>query len=162
MDHAKPWLRYVQARDLDDATHKFDGLEVKNIGNETLGDINGFIFDEATGEPYYVVVDAKGWFKTRHFLVPIGHARLDPERSALSVELTRDQVKQFPGFDLKEFERWTRDDVERFSRDTARVCCVKTSMVVSGPQESWKDAAHYRRPEWWDKNVRTGSMAQSK
>ena len=137
MDHTKPWLRYVEAKDLDDSTHKFAGLAVKNVGNDKLGDVNGFVFDAETGEPYYVVVDAKGWFKTRHFLVPIGHAQLDPARTALSVDLTQDQIHKFPGFDLKEFERWTHDDIEAFDKQTKSICCDTTF-------------DHYNRPDWWD------------
>jgi hypothetical protein len=63
-----------------------------------LGDVNGFIIDSTTGDPHFLVVDSKGWFKTTHFLVPIAHARLDPAKGGLVVDLTRDQVRRFPGF----------------------------------------------------------------
>ncbi len=62
MDHPRPWLRYVEASDLDNSTFDFDGLDVENSSGYKLDDVDGFILDADTGRPYYVVVDSKGWF----------------------------------------------------------------------------------------------------
>ena len=152
MDHPLPWLRYVSASDLDDSVIDFDGLDVENAKGETLGDVNGFILDADSAQPYYVVVDSKGWFKTKHYLLPVGHAQFDAERKRLVADLTRDHIKKFPGFDLDKFEKWTEDDLVRFSRDTAGACCVDVTVVTTETAAPWQSASHYQMPSWWDSN----------
>ena len=83
MDHPLPWLRYVDASDIDDNTIEFDGMNVKSPSGDKLGDVDGFIVDSESGRPYYVVVDAGGWFKSKDFLMPIGHVRLDADADSL-------------------------------------------------------------------------------
>ena len=56
MDHPRPNLRYVDAKDLDDTATRLRGLRVDSIGNEQLGKLEGFIIDGNTGRPYHVVV----------------------------------------------------------------------------------------------------------
>jgi hypothetical protein len=150
MDHPKPWLKYVKASDLHDKSIAFDTFEVKNGAGDRLGDVNGFIIDSTTGDPYYLVVDSRGWFKTKHFLVPIAHAGLDAAKGGLVVDLTQDQVRKFPGFDLDEFEKWSDAQHDRFSRDTAAICCVDAAATTVEPDARWTSGAHHRRPEWWD------------
>jgi hypothetical protein len=150
MDHPLPWLRYVSAGDLDDSTFDFDGLDVKNAEGESLGDVNGFVLDADSARPYYVVVDSKGWFKTKHYLLPIGHAHLDADRKMLVADLSRNHIKKFPGFDLDKFAKWTPADLDRFSRDTASACCVDVTIVTTTPAAAWHTAPHYDLPSWWD------------
>jgi hypothetical protein len=150
MDHPKPWLRHVKASDLHDNTIAFDAFEVKNVAGDHLGDVNGFIVDSTTGDPYYLVVDSRGWFKTKHFLVPIAHARLDAATGGIVVDLTRDQVHGFPGFDLDEFDGWSDEQFDRFSRDTAAACTVEAAVATVEPGAHWTSLPHHRRPDWWD------------
>jgi hypothetical protein len=151
MDHPRPWLRYVQAGDLDNTTIAFDDLEVENQAGEDLGGVNGFILDADTGHPYYVVVDSGGWFRSKHYLLPIGHVRLDSARRLLVADLTRDHIKRFPGFDLGKFEKWSGEDLARFDKETADACCVDVTVVTTEPAEDWSTASHYRRPDWWER-----------
>ena len=150
MDHPRPWLRYVNAGDLDDSTFDFDGLAVVNPAGEKLGDVNGFILDADSARPYHVVVDAKGWFKTKHFLLPVGHARLDAQRKALVADLSKDHIKKFPGFDLDAFAKWSPEDMDRFNRETADACCMDVTIVTTEPAAGWQTASHYAMPSWWD------------
>jgi len=150
MDHPRPWLRYVSAGDLDDSTFDFDGLDVVNAAGEKLGDVNGFILDVDSARPYHVVVDSKGWFKTKHYLLPIGHAQLDLQRKVLVADLTKDHIKKFPGFDLATFAKWSDEDLDRFNRETAEVCCVDVTIVAAAPAAEWHTASHYAMPGWWD------------
>ena len=98
MDRPLPWLRYVDADDVSDPTVDFDGMGVESPSGEHLGDVDGFIVDSDSGRPYYVVVDSGGWFKSKHFLVPVGHARLDSgtDADALVVDITRERIDRFP------------------------------------------------------------------
>ena len=73
--------------------------------------VDGFILDNSSMRPYYVVVDSGGWFKSKDFLVPIGYARVDDDRDALVVNLPKSRIERFPGFDRDQFDRLTEDDI---------------------------------------------------
>src|SRR5262245_60642316 len=104
MNRPLPWLRYVDASSLDDDRIDFDGLNVESPTGEHLGDVDGFIVDSKSSRPYYVVVDAGGWFKSKHFLLPVGHTRFDADQEVLVTELSRERIERFPGFDKGNFE----------------------------------------------------------
>jgi hypothetical protein len=82
-------LRYLDADDLDDSTVDFSTLDVHGSDDRDLGDLDGFIVDSQSGRVVYAVVDSGGWFRSRHFAVPIGHAQLDNGRRRLNVNVTR-------------------------------------------------------------------------
>jgi hypothetical protein len=155
MEHPQPWLKYVDAGDLDNDAIDFDGMNVESPTGEHLGDVDGFIVDSDSGRPYYVVVDAGGWFKTRHFLLPIGHAELDAaeDGEALVVDLNRERIDKFPGFDIDEFDRLTATDMTRMNNAICTVCSVEGGGFT--PSESYSAAwerADFRQPDWWTAN----------
>src|SRR5262245_62875518 len=93
-------LRYLDAGDVDDSVVNFDGLDVRGHDNEKLGDIDGFIVDVTSGRVLYAVIDASGWFTTRRFLVPIGHApTIDRADRALRVDVPRAALERYPRFE---------------------------------------------------------------
>ncbi len=149
MDRPFPWLRYLDAGDLDEDRIDFDGMNVESPTGEHLGDIDGFIVDSADGRPYYVVVDSGGWFKSKDFLLPAGYARLDLDRQVLVASIDRIRIDRFPGFDTHEFEKFSREDLDRYA---AAFC--DASVAASGApafEESaraWEGPA-YQRPDWW-------------
>ena len=73
MNHPRPGLRYVSVSDLKDERHTFEDITVEDPGGETLGLIAGFVLNVNAIQPYYVVVDGGGWFRSKYFLLPIGH-----------------------------------------------------------------------------------------
>lgn len=147
MDHPRSWMRYVAASDLDDGPLHFDGFEVDGIDGKKLGKVDGFIVDIADGRPYYVVVNAGGWFRSKFLLLPVGHARLDEERKVLISDLSRDRVENFPGFDKAEFEQLSDDELTRLAERIAINCCDDETTFTD---RSWIDQPHYRRPDWWE------------
>ena len=148
MDHPRPWMRYVDAGDLDDGTIDLDGLEVDSASGERLGKVDGFVIDVDSGRPYYIVVDAGGWFRSKEYLLPVGHARLDRGRHALVADLTRDRVEKFPGFDKDEFVRLSDTELERFGAATAAACCESDAAMAT--ERAWHEQPHYRQPDWWE------------
>ena len=151
MDRPRPWLRYLNADDLDDTSVRFAGMKVENAQGEKLGTVDGFIIDVDTARPYYVVVDSGGWFKSKHYLVPVGHARLDGERGAMLADLTRERIKRFPGFDKDEFVKLSDQELEQFAQSTASACGVTEIVIVSDvPWFEWQP--HYEQPDWWQSN----------
>jgi hypothetical protein len=144
-------LRYIDADDLDDDTFDFNGLKVRNDAGETLGKVDGFIVDADSARPYYVVVDAGGWFKSKHFLLPVGHARLDADGDALVANLTKERINRFPGFDKDAFEKLSDADLKRMNDSICEVTSV-TAMVYS-PEEPYSaawDRPQFRQPDWWN------------
>src|SRR5207247_2137604 len=117
-------------------------------GGEKLGHLEGFIIDGSLGRPYYGVVNAGGWFKSKHFLLPIGYTRLDDTQKALIADLDKERIKQFPGFDLDKFEKLSDEDLKRIADETAAACSPTEILVVE--ELVWTDRPHYQAPSWWD------------
>ena len=143
MDHTRPTLRYINAKDLSDSGPKLGGLPVS--GGETLGKVDGFIIDIATGRPFHIVVDAGGWFTHKYFLLPVGHAMLSHDGATLVADLTKDRVKRFPGFDKGAFTTLTDEDVKRLDDAMTAACCPDEVVAIT----VWDSGTHYRYPEWW-------------
>jgi hypothetical protein len=148
VDHPLPWLRYVEANRITTPDLRFEGLKVRNDAMETLGHVQGFIVDSTAMRPYYVVVDSGGWFKSKDFLVPIGHARIDADRDALVVDIAKSRIERFPGFDLDEFERLKEEDVRRMSDAICEVCGGEVRPAGGALSSTW-ERPEYRQPDWW-------------
>jgi PRC-barrel domain protein len=148
----------MSAGDLDRETIDFDGMHVESPNGAHLGDVEGFIVDSDSGRPYYVVVDAGGWFKSKHFLLPVGHVSFDAGNETLRADLTRDHVQKFPGFDKNEFEKLSADELRQFNDETCRACAIEGVTVVYTDGEpiaaAW-DRPDFRHPEWWRDPVRS-------
>jgi PRC-barrel domain len=149
VDHPKPWLRYVEADKVDDKTLDVDDMLVRNSAKEKLGNVDGFIVDSESGRPYYLVVDAGGWFKSKQFLVPIGQVQVDDDRDAFVVGLSKEQIHRFPGFDSDEFEKLKDRDIKRIND---QICDVYQPGVAYPTDEPYFAAwarKPYRSPDWW-------------
>jgi hypothetical protein len=153
VNHPLPWLKYVDAENVHYREEDFDGLPVESPTGEKLGSIDGFIVDSVSARPYYVVVDAGGWFKSKHFLLPIGHATVstDPERDALVAGINRDRIDRFPGFDKDEFDKLTPDSVKRLN-DQICEAINPGSYRSDEPYHAAWDRPDYRYPDWWHAN----------
>jgi hypothetical protein len=150
MDHPKPWLRYVEADELESASFNFDDLNVESSSGEKLGEVDGFIVDAASGRPYYVAVDAGGWFKSKLFLLPIGHTTFDRGRQRLVADVTRDRVTRFPGFDRREFETLSDEEIQRMDEQIVGACCPTQVIDRKAAVSRFDQWAHYRAPGWWE------------
>jgi len=151
MDHPRPGLRYISVHDLDGGQPSFEDFIVQDPTGERLGLLEGFIVNVNDSQPYYAVVDAGGWFRSKHFLLPVGHVALDSEAHRLVADLSREHVKRFPGFDLDEFKKMSDDDLYRISRQIVAACCPEEAIDASQPVETrFEIWAHYRTPTWWD------------
>ena len=151
MDHPRPWLRYVDAGDLDDDAFDADSLDVTSTAGDKLGDVDGFIIDSATGRPYYVVVEAGGWFRSKHFLLPIGHVRHDASRHTLVADIARDRIERFPGFDKDEFAKLSDEELERIDYSIGAICCP-TDAEAGGEHRARDQWKHLATPDWWQSN----------
>ena len=149
MQQPKPWLRYVDADDVSDETLELDGMKVRNDVGDKLGTVDGLIVDSESGRTYYVVVDAGGWFKSKHYLMPVGQLHLDDDRDALVVNLSKDQISKFPGFDTDRFDTLTADDIARINGETLAVVEPLTDYATSSPYDAAWSRPSYQEPSWW-------------
>ena len=132
-------LRYVDADEVGSEVVDFDGLKVRTPEGDKLGEVDGFIIDRSAQRAYYIVVDSGGWFSSRQFLVPIGHARMDDDGDALVLDVTRDTISKYPKFDRDSFERLDDEELRAYRERFDVTCCPET---VS-PND------HYAPPSWW-------------
>jgi hypothetical protein len=141
-------LRYLGAGDVDDGVVDFDGLDVRGQDGEKLGQVNGFIVDLATGRVLYLVIDSGGWFRTRRFLAPIGHAVVDRPANALSLDITRERLTGYPEFDETRFSQFSDADLFSFDARMAEICCPDEQAGGDGTS-AYDTRRHYRQPDWW-------------
>jgi hypothetical protein len=140
MDHTRPELKYVDARELNGTAARLDGVPVVGSDGETLGKVDGFIIDVRAGAPRHVVVSA-GWFIHKHFLLPIGHVNLSPDDTELRADITKARVEGFPGFDKDEFETLTAEQADKLDQTVA---------AATGAGDPSDSGAYYRVPAGWD------------
>jgi hypothetical protein len=140
-------LRYVEADEVGSEVVDFDDLKVRTPDGDKLGEVDGFIVDPEGKRAYYVVVDSGGWFSSRQFLVPIGHARIDDDGDALVLDVTRDTISRYPEFDRKSFGRLSDSELRTYQQRYGEICCPDDAAAV----EDWKYDAyqHYQQPTWW-------------
>jgi hypothetical protein len=152
MDHPLPWLRYVDAGDLGRSSMAFDGMRVESVSGQDLGKVDGFIVDASSGRPYHVAVDAGGWFKSRLFLLPIGHVGLTGSgpKARLVANISKEHIDRYPGFDRGEFEKLTDADLQRMNTEMASACCPTEIVIVAAGEPLFDSWSHYRAPSWWD------------
>lgn len=149
-------LRYLDADDLDDFDVDFDGLDVRGVGGDKLGEVDGFLVDPGPGRVLYTVVDSGGWFTSRRFLVPIGHAVVDRERPSLHVDIARDRLRDYPEFDEARFRDLSDEELRSYDGRMRSICCPDE---VRGEASGWHhgDARHYQQPAWWSAGAYTAS-----
>jgi PRC-barrel domain protein len=146
MDHPRPGLKYVDAKDLDKKTFDFSEVEVDDPAGEKLGRVDGFIIDVAEARPYHVVVEAGHWFKHKRFLLPIGYVALDTTSRRMIAEVPKARAERFPGFNRGEFERFTDADIDRMAESSAAAC----SSAPLDTSTMWYSWSLYEYPHWWD------------
>jgi hypothetical protein len=152
VDHPLPWLRYVDAGKVTAPDFAFEGMKVRNDAMETLGKVHGFVVDNASMRPYYVVVDSGGWFKSREFLVPIGHARIDDDRDAIVVDLPKSRIERFPGFNRDEFQRLSKEEIGRMNDAICSACADSNDVYVpADPLAPAWGRPEYTQPDWWSR-----------
>lgn len=149
-------LRYLDADDLDGSDLDLDGLDVRSADDEKVGEIDGFLVDSGSGRVLYTVIDSGGWFTSRRFLVPIGHATLDPDRSALRVDVSRATLRQYPEFNERTFSTLSDDDLRSYEHRLGTICCPDD---LAAERTAWRHetARHYQQPAWWAASAYTAS-----
>jgi len=151
MDHPRPGLKYLPVKEFDrqNPSTRFGEFTVKDKADEKLGKLEGFIIDVNSARPYYVVVNAAGWFRSKHVLVPIGHVALDDDSRALIADVPKERIKRFPGFDLDTFSQLTQPELDQMAAAIGGICCPDHTIEPDEVLVSVDVWAHYATPTWW-------------
>lgn len=100
--------------DEQQATDDVRGSKVYGFGDEKLGKIDDVIFDHATGQISYVVVDTGGWLSSKKFVVPPQALQPSVDHdNDFRIDLSQDQIGSLPPYnesDLKSDEKWADYD----------------------------------------------------
>jgi sporulation protein YlmC with PRC-barrel domain len=91
------------------------GSKLYGLNDEKLGKIDDVIFDHATGDIRYIVVDTGGWLSSKKFVVPTDRLRVSADhKDDFAVDLNKQQIEAFPPYNeshLESDEQWA--DYER-------------------------------------------------
>src|SRR5579862_9970829 len=86
------------------------GANLYGRDDDKLGKIDDVIFDHATGNVSYVVVDTGGWLTSKEFLVPANRLQASSKHEDdFSCGLSKQQIENFPPYkksDLESAEKW--------------------------------------------------------
>jgi len=94
-----------------DAAEDVRGAHLYGVNDEKLGKIDDVIFDHASGDIRYVVVDTGGWLSTKKFIVPASALRASAKHeNDFEASLSKQQIESFPPYnesDLDSESKWT-------------------------------------------------------
>jgi PRC-barrel domain len=144
MDRHPSRLRYVDAGQLDSRVLSLDGLDVRNTRDEHIGDVQGLLIDSVSGRPRYLVIDSGGWFRSRTFLLPVAHARLDESRRALRADIDKDTINRFPQMRSDRYDALTDEELQQYDEGVWRSCGLTQSSRTTGAP------GYDASVTWWD------------
>lgn len=99
------------------------GKQVENLSDEKLGDVKDLVLDPQNGRVAYAIVSVGGFLGMGDREVAVPWEAMDvtheDDKTHLSLDITKERLKQAPEFKDEEWERmgnreWIRDDVYGF------------------------------------------------
>jgi sporulation protein YlmC with PRC-barrel domain len=103
-------LRDYRFSDSEAAGADIRGASVYGIDDDKLGKIDDVIFDHASADIKYVVIDTGGWLSSKKFVVPAERLRASAKHEDdFEVGLDKSQVEKFPPYneeDVESSRRW--------------------------------------------------------
>lgn len=111
------------------------------MASDDLGHLDGFIVD-AAHRPRYIVVEPRGLFARRRYLVLATHVRVDKTAGALTVDLDTEVAARYPPFDPDAFERMDEDEWRGYEQS------VLVSFPPAAPEEGREPGLSDDAPDW--------------
>ena len=93
------------------------GANVYGADGEKIGDIDDVIFDHASGDIRYLVVDTGGWLSSKRFILPPDRIRIG-QGDEFVVDMRKEQIERLPAYDegaVEDDARW-RDYEDRYEK----------------------------------------------
>jgi sporulation protein YlmC with PRC-barrel domain len=98
--------RFSDAETADDIR----GSSVYGRDDQKLGKIDDVIFDHATGNIQYLVIETGGWLSTKKFIVPPDQLQASAKHEDdFQMAATKKQIEAFPPYnedDVRDADRW--------------------------------------------------------
>jgi ferritin-like metal-binding protein YciE len=107
-------FRYIDRKQLDFSRLTSEALHLRNDADEELGAFDGLVIAAGTTTPRYIVVDDRGLFKGRRYLLPVGKVRYDEAAQVLRVNLPKDIAERYPEFDRDQFETMSEEELRGY------------------------------------------------
>src|SRR3954464_10675142 len=114
MDFHKPNSRIVFARDMQPWPCRSDCPDVLGSRGESFGRLEGYVLNAQSGRPSHIVVNTDGGFGSKYLLLPMQRVALDDTQARVITDLSDDDMKTLPGFDL-ELGSMPDEDVDALS-----------------------------------------------
>ena len=112
MPLVEPQLRYLDANHVGTTAGRLDGAVLVNPANARIGVLGGVLVDPQHRQVrYYVIERKRGWFGSRHYLLPLTATRLDRDRHTLEVDVEAEEIPQLPEVDPDDLPRFSDDDL---------------------------------------------------
>jgi ferritin-like metal-binding protein YciE len=143
-------LRYIAAKELPGATEEGE-LHIHNDEGEHLGTLDGFVVDSRSGRPIYYVVDSRGWFVGRRYVVPVGQIEPGEPATELHTTLTRNELSRYPEFSPSAFLAMEDSDALRYERRLHRSFDPDAKPYDGRPV--YENLPVYRTPTWLQTGV---------
>jgi ferritin-like metal-binding protein YciE len=137
-------LRFVGVKDVPEAREH--DVHLHNATGEHLGTLDGFVVDSESGRPIYSVIDSRGWFAGRRYVVPVGQIDAEQGATALRTTLTRAELARYPEFSPSAFTAMDDTDALRYERRLHRVFAPETKPYDGRP--IYENLPLYRPPTW--------------
>jgi hypothetical protein len=137
-------LRFVGAKDLPEARDR--DVHLHNRAGEHLGTLDGFVVDSQSGRPIYYVIDSRGWFAGRRYVVPVGQIEADQASASLRTTLTRAELARYPEFSPSAFSAMDDHDAVRYERRLHRVFAPDSKPYDGRPV--YENLPAYETPTW--------------
>lgn len=140
-------LRYIDFDDLDTSRAGWAAYKVRNRTGDDLGTIDGAIVD-ASGRPYYLVVDSGGLFVGNRYLVPVGKVNLERTGDTLTADLDKDTLKRYPEFHAGAFAAMNDDEARRYEWRVLEAIDPKAAHETRATRLEYDRYTYYRQPDW--------------
>jgi hypothetical protein len=102
---------------LKDDTHDIRGTVIRGLDGRELGKVDDVIFDHATMEIRYVVVDGNG-LEAGTFLLPADRLHGDANHpDDFATTITRDEIKNSPRYDKNSLRSNSRDEWKKYEQE---------------------------------------------
>jgi ferritin-like metal-binding protein YciE len=137
-------LRFVGVKDVPEARER--DVHLHNAVGEHLGTLDGFVVDSQSGRPIYYVIDSRGWFAGRRYVVPVGQIDGEDGATALRTTLTRAELARYPEFSPSAFTAMDDTDALRYERRLHRTFAPGSKPYDGRPV--YEDLPVYRTPTW--------------
>jgi len=137
-------LRYVGAKYFGRATHEYADHQIRNEAGDDLGRVNGVLVN-ASGRPYYLVVDSGGLFDGRRYIVPIGKVALNRSTRTFTISFTKETLKRYPEFHRHSFLAMTAEEARLYEERVLEAVDPESAREV--PRDwSHDNLPQYREP----------------